>query len=92
MWRAKRGYEIGELKTKNGSRLLGSRLVMPWAQVELANYLSGTIKCVVRDEVMDPVKSKGKLYGKLRIFNDLLSSQPLCFNLFSELQRWLQRS
>jgi hypothetical protein len=87
MWRAKQGYEIGELKTKNGSRLLGSRLVMPWAQEERANYLSDTIKDVVRDEVMDPVKSKGKLYGKPRIFNDLLSSQPLCFNLFAELQR-----
>ena len=30
-------------------------------------------------------KSKAKLYGKPRIFNDLLSSQPLCFNLFGEL-------
>ena len=87
MWRAEQGYEIGELKTKSGSRLLGSRLVMPWAQDKLANYLSDTIKCVVGDEVMDPVKSKGKLYGKPRIFNDLLSSQPLCFNLFAELQR-----
>ena len=87
MWRAEHGYEIGELKTKSGSRLLGSRLVMPWAQDKLANYLSDTIKCVVGDEVMDPVKSKGKLYGKPRIFNDLLSSQPLCFNLFAELQR-----
>ena len=36
---------------------------------------------------MDPQKSQGKLYGKPRIFNDLLSSQPLCFNLFAELQR-----
>ena len=30
-------------------------------------------------------KSAGKLYGQPRIFNDLLSSQPLCFNLFAEL-------
>ena len=87
MWRAEHGYEVGELKTRTGSRLLGSRLVMPWAQEKLANYLSDTIKDVVCAEVMDPKKSQGKLYGKPRIFNDLLSSQPLCFNLFAELQR-----
>ena len=87
MWRAEQGYEIGELKTRSGSRLLGSRLVMPWAEEKLANYLSDTIKDVVCKEVMDPQKSQGKLYGKPRIFNDLLSSQPLCFNLFAELQR-----
>ena len=87
MWRAEHSYEIGELKTKSGSRLLGSRLVMPWAEEKLANYFSDTIKDVVCKEVMDPQKSQGKLYGKPRIFNDLLSSQPLCFNLFAELQR-----
>jgi hypothetical protein len=41
----------------------------------------------VRDEVLDPKKAKDKLYGQPRIFNDLLSSQPLCFNLFGELQK-----
>ena len=87
MWRVEHGYEIGEVKSKNDSRFLGSRLAMPWAQETLANYLSDTIKDVVREEVINPEKSKDKLYGKPRIFNDLLSSQPLCFNLFAELQR-----
>ena len=87
MCRVKHGYEIGEFKSKSGSRLLGSRLAMPWALETLANYLSDTIRDVVREEVMNPGKSKGKLYGKPRIFNDLLSSQPLCFNLFAELKR-----
>jgi hypothetical protein len=32
-------------------------------------------------------RSEGKLFGKPRIFDDLLSSQPLCFNLFGELKR-----
>ena len=87
MWRVEHGYEIGEVKSKNDSRFLGSRLPMPWAQETLANYLSDTIKDVVREEVINPEKSKDKLYGKPRIFNDLLSSQPLCFNLFAELKR-----
>lgn len=87
LWREGQGYPIGEHKHKGKSRPLGSRLAMPWAKETLANYLTDTIKDVVRAEVLDPSKSKGKLYGKPRIFNDLLSSQPLCFNLFGELQR-----
>ena len=87
IWRTERGYDIGELKSKNGSRPLGSRLPMPWARESLGNYLNETIRNVVRDEVIDPIKSKGKLFSKPRIFDDLLSSQPLCFNLFAELKQ-----
>lgn len=60
---------------------------MPFAEETLANYLTATIRDVVRAEVLDPVKSKDKLYREPRIFEDLLSSQPLCFNVFGELQR-----
>jgi len=42
---------------------------------------------VVEDEVCNIKASEGKLFGKPRIFNDLLSSQPLCFNLFGELTK-----
>lgn len=52
----------------------------------MSAYLTDNIRDVVRQEVLDPAKARGKLYGKPRIFNDLLSSQPLCFNLFGELQ------
>lgn len=87
MWRKEQGYEVGVHIGKNGERPLGSRLVMPWAEETLSNYLTETIRQVVRDEVVDEENSKGKLYKKPRIFNDLLSSQPLCFNLFAEPQR-----
>ena len=60
---------------------------MPWAEQTLANYLTSTVRNVVREEVMDQKKSRGKLFGRPRIFNDLLSSQPLCFNLFGELKQ-----
>ncbi len=60
---------------------------MPYAKETLANYMTETIRSVVRAEVLDPVKSAGKMYREPRIFEDLLSSQPLCFNLFGELQR-----
>ena len=82
MWREERGYPMG---IRNGKRY-GARLEMPWARESLANYMTEVAKEAVRREVLDPVRSKGKLYGKPRIFDNLLSSQPLCFNLFAELQ------
>ncbi len=85
MWREEQGYERGEYRGKKR----GNILPMPWAQETLSNYLSDTIKQVVQDEVIDN-PDDGKLYGKPRIFNNLLSSQPLCFNLFAELKVDLQ--
>ena len=82
LWREERDLPIGEHK----GRSLGSRLEMPRAKVKRDNYLTDTIREVVGEEVLGP-KSAEKVYGKPRIFDDLLSSQPLCFNLFGELQR-----
>jgi hypothetical protein len=86
MWRKQQGYPVGEHRRGSTSRPLGSRLPMPWAEQSLANFITDNIREVVRSEVCDADLSKGKLYGKPRIFNDLLSSQPLCFNLFAELR------
>ena len=83
MWRTEQGLEAGEYRGKTR----GARLLMPDAQTSLANYLTPTIRQVVREEVEDPARSKGKLYGRPRIYDNLLSSQPLCFNLFGELTR-----
>ncbi len=82
IWREEQGYEMGEYRGKTR----GNILPMPWAEETLSNYLSDTIKQVVRDEVINNTDN-GKLYGKPRIFNNLLSSQPLCFNLLAELQQ-----
>ena len=95
LWRGEQGILSGEhhWRTPDGkrnARPLGSRLPMPWARETLANFLTDPIREIVRTEVFDPKTSAGKLYGKPRIFNDLLSSQPLCFNLFGELARNLQ--
>ena len=87
MWREERGYPIGEQRGRGVSRPLGSRLAMPWAEETLANYLTESVREVVRREVLDERKSRGKLFARPRIFNDLLSSQPLAFNLFGELQQ-----
>lgn len=60
---------------------------MPFAKDTLANYLTDTIRDVVRAEVINRSALSGQLYKEPRIFNDLLSSQPLCFNAFGELQQ-----
>ena len=86
IWREEQGYPIGS----KDERLYGARLEMPWARYTLSNFMTETAKNAVRNEVLDPMKSKGKLYGKPRIFDNLLSSQPLCFNLFADLQQNLE--
>lgn len=80
-WREEQGLPIGEHR----GRPLGSRLAMPVARNELANYLTPTVRDLVRREVIEEREQHDKLYGEPRIFDDLLSSQPLCFNLFGEL-------
>ena len=87
LWRQEQGIAPGEHHGAHGVRPLGSRLPMPQAEERLDNFLTETVREVVRAEVCDLERSAGKLYGKPRIFNDLLSSQPLCFNLFGELTR-----
>ncbi len=86
LWREEQGLPIGQVSKQN-PRKIGSCVAMPYAKEKLANYLTETIQEVVRAEVLDPVKSADKLYRKPRIFDNLLASQPLCFNLFGELQR-----
>jgi hypothetical protein len=85
IWREEQGFACGEHRRGDHGRPLGSRLAMPWAEDSLANFLTDRIREVVRREVCDSKASRGKLFAKPRIFNDLLSSQPLCFNLFAEL-------
>ena len=80
VWREKKGYPAGE----HNGRTLGSRLPVDFAKESLANYLTPTIRDVVRAE-LGSSSEDGRLFATPRIYNDLLSSQPLCFNLFGEL-------
>lgn len=81
LWREHHSLPIG----LHRAHPLGSRLAMPHAEHRLTNYLTETTRACVRREVLDPIARAHKLYARPRIFDDLLSSQPLCFNLFAEL-------
>jgi PD-(D/E)XK nuclease superfamily protein len=90
-WRESRGFAIG----LHRGRPLGSRLAMPDAQKQLWNFLSPAIGELVRQEYADnalTTRPQSKLYGYPRLFADLLSSQPLVFNLFGELALDLARA
>jgi len=86
LWRIEQGFPCGVHR----GRKLGSRLPMPWARETLANFLTDGVREVVQAEVCDPVRSRGKVFARPRIFFDLLSSQPLAFNLCAPLSRDLE--
>ena len=86
LWREEQGLPIGRHpRSGSSSRPLGSRIAMPEAKESLGNYLTDTIRQVVRDELA-AASADQKLFSAPRIYDDLLSSQPLCFNLFGELK------
>ena len=81
LWREEQGLPVGTMRGK----ARGAVIEMPFAQQSLGAFLTPTVKEVARREVLDPHRAKDKVFGRPRIFNNLLSSQPLCFNLFGEL-------
>ena len=62
MWRQERGYDCGTHK----ARPLGSLLEKTWAEETLSNFLTDRIKDVVRSDVLDRDKSRGKFINKPR--------------------------
>lgn len=89
LWREEQGYPAG---THRG-RVLGSRVQSPegtrnleWARKSLTNFLTPTIRQVVWEQALSPEVPGEKLLEPDRLITNLLSSQPLCFNLFGELR------
>ena len=74
-WRQKKGFP--ELN-------YGNFLDIEFAKTTKANFLTDNIRNLVTKEVAN-AKKTGGLISEPRIWNNLLSSQPLCFNLFGEL-------
>lgn len=81
LWRTERGLPMG---AKASGEPLGSRLPPAFAKESLANFLTEGARRAVREEMKDELGS-GKLIEEERLYANLLSSQPLCFNLFGDL-------
>ena len=75
-WRQKKGFP-------NAPGKLGNYLSYDDAIKTRNNFLTGKIKTLVQYEVYR-ANVEGKLISEPRIWDNLLSSQPLCFNLFGE--------
>lgn len=76
-WRDKKGFKIPKDK-------LGNYLDLDFAKTSKSNFLTDKIKTLVQYEVYSSHQNN-KLISEPRIWENLLSSQPLAFNLFGEL-------
>ena len=83
-WREAKGYPVG----LHRGAPMKTRLAMPAAERERWNFITPAIGELVAREYEANSKRGGsarKLYGYPRLFDNMLSSQPLAFNLFGEL-------
>jgi hypothetical protein len=76
IWRTERGYEFEKY---------GNYLRRDFAKNTGKNFLTERIWELVKKEVANKSKNK-KVIQEPRIWNNLLSSQPMAFNLFGELK------
>jgi len=85
LWREEKGLPIGTYcpRDKEAEVELGNLLPIDFAKSERSNFLTQGIGELVKSEVNN---SEGKVILEPRIWNNLLSSQPLAFNLFGELK------
>lgn len=84
LWREDRDLPIGRHISPDGKRrMLGSRISSAVGQAG-ANFLSARIAGLVRREVI--YREIGALIDEHRLWTNLLSSMPLCFNLLGTLR------
>jgi hypothetical protein len=79
-WRKKKGYPIG--KSKNGT-IYGNYVEKKFAKETGCNFLTEKIWMIAKNE-MNKAKNTRAFYDEERMIDNLLSSQPLCFNVFGE--------
>ncbi len=87
-WRTSNGWPAGTQALrppKEGTRLIGSRINSDFAKWTAANFLTDDAREAVANRVAHPEKSQTIDLERLRC--DLLSSMPMCFNLFGPLWR-----
>ncbi len=97
-WRAARGYPIGtqplnsQRKTKNKKtgeektpRAVGSNVELEYARQHLVNFLGEGVRQAVTDRLGKGQRQRHEMLNDERLYASLLSSMPMCFNLFGGL-------
>ena len=84
-WRQARDYPIGAQPYGGGddSTPVGSRLALAYAKETGANFLTPAALAAARRRIANP--ERHEMLSANRLWADLLSSMPLCFNLFGDL-------
>lgn len=84
-WRQSRGYPIGAEPYAGGpdATPVGSRMALDFAIKNGANFLTPGVLKAVRACLAHP--EPHQMLQEERLWADLLSSMPLCFNLFGDL-------
>jgi hypothetical protein len=84
-WREARGYPVGTQPYAGGekARPVGSRLALGFAMEKGANFISAGALAAVRARLER--RERFETLKEDRLWADLLSSMPLCFNLFGDL-------
>lgn len=84
-WREARGFLEGTNPYRGGPTAtpIGSRLELEFARSSGANFISAGALAAVRARLASP--EKHQMLKEDRLWSDLLSSMPLCFNLFGDL-------
>lgn len=82
LWREERGHPIGERRPGGP---LGSRLPSEFAKESGVNLMTPAALAAARQEVAAMRAGSGQKIDEDRLWSNLLSSQPLAFNLFGEL-------
>lgn len=94
LWREKHGLPIGTqpMRSRGGkpTRPLGSRIELETARETGANFLTDGVRRVVKERLANP--QSHQTLDEDRLYCDLLSSMPMCFNLFGELAADLARA
>ena len=104
LWRESKGYPIGSQpmrpeskdkprlkdkpKPKAKPRKLGSRIDLESAKQSKANFLNEEVRQAVRNRLANP--QPHQTLNEDRLYADLLSSMPMCFNLFGVLHADLE--
>jgi hypothetical protein len=85
-WREARGYPIGHQPySGKGANVkpIVSRVQIDYARCKGVNFLSPAVRDAVKARLRERVPDE--MINRSRLWADLLSSMPLCFNLFGEL-------
>lgn len=84
-WREARAYPVGSQPYRGGAGAtpVGSRLDLAFARSSGANFITEGALAAVRARLAQP--EQHQTLNEDRLWADLLSSMPLCFNLFGGL-------